>query len=189
MSEATEAPETEDDIPNDAATEAAVEESQEALDPMQKLEAEANEWKDRALRNQAELENYRKRAAREKMDAIRYANGSLLSDLLPILDNFDMGLTAAKQESPDSIITQGMSMVLKQMQDFLDSQGMKRVDADGKVFDPNVHEAVSQEFSDDVPEGNVIAVLRNGYHLSDRLLRAATVVVSKGPKTEEEPAE
>lgn len=160
----------------------AIEEAQEELDPIQKLEAEVNQWKDRALRNQAEMENFRKRSAREKSDAIRYANSSLLGELMPILDNFDMGLQAARQENAGSIITQGMSMVYKQMNDFLESQGVKRIEAEGQIFDPNLHEAVSQAHSDEVPEGNIINVLRQGYQLQDRLLRAATVVVSKGPE-------
>jgi len=188
--ETPEASDLENDIATDAdGAETAPEEVVEELDPLQKAEAEANQWKDRALRNQAELENFRKRSAREKTDAIRYANSSLLIELFPILDNFDMGLTAAKQESADSIITQGMSMVHKQMQDFLESQNVKRLADSGQKFDPNLHEAVSQEFSDDVPEGDIIHVLRPGYQMQERLLRAATVVVSKGPNTGEEETE
>ena len=155
-------------------------EQSEELDPLEKAQAEVEEWKDRAMRRQAELENFRKRSAREKSEAIRYANGSLLGELFPILDNFDMGLQAALQESEDSIISKGMQMVQQQMHDFLDASGVTIIDSVGETFDPNVHEAVSQEASDEVPEGHVISVIRKGYRLHDRLLRAANVVVSTG---------
>lgn len=150
-------------------------------DPLRALQAQADEWRDRALRNQAELENYRKRAARDKADGLRYANRNLLGDLIPIIDNFDMGLQAAAKESEKSVIAQGLRMVFKQLQDFLENAGVKEVEAAGKPFDPNQHEAVSSQPSTDVPEGEVIQVLRRGYRLHDQLLRAATVIVSKGP--------
>ena len=151
-------------------------EAGEEVDPL----TEANKWRNLALRSQADLENYRKRMAREKTDAIQYANASLLSSLLPVLDNFDMGLQAARQDGEDNIIYQGFVMVRKQIEDFLAENGVTPVEATGP-FDPNVHEAVKQEHDDEVPEGEIVAELRKGYRLSDRLLRAANVVVSKGP--------
>jgi len=154
----------------------------EAVDPLGALQAQAEEWRDRALRTQAELENYRKRAARDKAEGLRYANRNLLADLLPIVDNFDMGLQAATREGEDSVIAQGMRMVFKQMQDFLENAGVKEVEAAGMPFDPNQHEAVSAVASADLPEGAVLQVLRRGYRLHDHLLRAATVIVSKGPE-------
>jgi len=160
----------------------APEESPDAVDPMAALRAQADEWRDRALRTQAELENYRKRAARDKADGLRYANRSLLTDLLPIVDNFDMGLQAAAREEADSVIAQGMRMVFKQMQDFLENAGVREVEAAGLPFDPNQHEAVSAVPSAELPEGAVLQVLRRGYRLHDQLLRAATVIVSKGPE-------
>ncbi len=154
------------------------------VDPLAALQAQADEWRDRALRNQAELENYRKRAARDKADGLRYANRNLLGDLIPIIDNFDMGLQAAAKEGENSVIAQGMRMVFKQMQDFLENCGVKEVEAAGQPFDPNQHEAVSSQPSAEVPEGEVLQVLRKGYRLHDQLLRAATVIVSKGPESE-----
>lgn len=142
--------------------------------------AEAEKWKLLALRSQADLENYRKRMAREKTDAIQYANASLLSSLLPVLDNFEMGLQAAKQEGEGNIIYQGFLMVRKQIEDFLSENGVKPIDASG-AFDPNVHEAVGQEPHDSIPEGEIVTEIRRGYRLNDRLLRAANVTVSKGP--------
>jgi molecular chaperone GrpE len=149
-------------------------------DPMAVALAEIDKWRDLALRTQADLDNYRKRMAREKADAILYANVSLLGSLLPVLDNFEMGLQAARQEGEGNIIYQGLLMVRKQIDDFLADQGVRVVPGSGP-FDPNQHEAVQQVHSDTVPEGEVVDELRRGYRLHDRLLRAANVTVSRGP--------
>lgn len=152
-------------------------EEEAAPDP----DAEINKWKDVAARSQADLDNFRKRMAREKSEAIQYANRSLLEQLLPIIDNFEMGLKAAADaEGESSMILQGMSMVHKQFAEFLTDQGVTVIDPVGEVFDPNLHEALKQEPSDDVPEGNVIYTMRRGYQLKDRIIRAANVVVSSG---------
>ena len=152
-------------------------------DPLEEAIKEAAHWKDLAARNQAELDNYRKRMAREKSDAIKFANGSLLSELLPVIDSFQMGLTAAINEDPVSIISKGMEMVQKQLEEFFSSQGAVAISSVGKEFDPNLHEAISQESSDEVPNGHIITEIRKGYTLNDRLLRAANVIVSKGPES------
>ena len=155
------------------------------LDPIEEAQKDAAHWKDLAARNQAELDNYRKRMAREKSDAIKFANASLLSELLPVIDSFQMGLSAAINEDPDSIISKGMEMVQKQLEEFLTSQGAVLISSVGQEFDPNLHEAISQESSDEVPSGHVISEIRKGFTLNDRLLRAANVIVSKGPQAEE----
>lgn len=147
--------------------------------------AEIEKWKDVAARATADLDNFRKRMAREKLEAIQYANRGLLEQLLPVIDNFEMGLKAAESaEGTGSIILQGMGMVRKQLEDFLGDQGVEIVPSDGVAFDPNVHEALKQEPHAEVPEGHIIYTLRRGYRLKDRLLRAANVVVSSGPGTE-----
>ncbi|MEM9283343.1 MAG: nucleotide exchange factor GrpE [Verrucomicrobiota bacterium] len=147
---------------------------------------EVERWKDVAARSQAELENFRKRMAREKSEAIQFANRGLLEGLFPIIDNFEMGLKAAQGEGGDaSVIYQGMAMVFKQMGDFLTEQGVEVIESDGVVFDPNLHEAIKQESSDTVADGVVIYTVRRGYRLKDRVLRAANVVVSSGPEVEE----
>lgn len=146
-------------------------------------EMEVERWKDHAARSQAELENYRKRMAREKSEAILYANRNLLEQILPILDNFEMGLKAAQEaEGESSMILQGMKMVRKQFEDFLADQGVEVIPSDGEAFDPNVHEAIKQEPSEEVAEGCVIYTVRRGFKLKDRVLRAANVVVSSGPE-------
>ena len=148
--------------------------------PLAQLQADLERFKDLALRSQADLNNFRKRSTREKEDSIRYANSSLLEQLIPILDNFELGLAAARNESADSPILAGMEMVLRQLQDFLAGNGVEVIDATGKEFDPKIHEAISQEESDSVPEGHVIRQLRKGYVLRDRLVRPSNVIVSKG---------
>ena len=144
------------------------------------FEAEAAKLKDLALRARADLDNFRKRALREKEEAIRYANNGLLERLLPVVDNFELGLDAAKSASDPASILQGMDMVRKQLLEFLRSNGLEEVPADGEVFDPNRHDAVAQEFSTEVPEGKIIRQMRKGYKIKDRLVRASSVVVSKG---------
>lgn len=153
-------------------------------DPVEALTAEVDRWKDLAYRSQAELDNYRKRSARESQDARAYANSSLLISLFPILDNFEMGLEAARAESEKSMVFMGMSMVGRQIAEFLREQGIQEVEALHKVFDPNLHDAVSQEASVDYPEGIVIRVTRRGFKLKDRLLRPSSVIVSSGPAAE-----
>ena len=126
---------------------------------------------------------YKKRAAREKEEAIKYANSSLLERLIAIVDNFELGLSAAKGEGEKSPIYSGMSMVLKQLTDFLADNGLQPIDAEGQKFDPNLHEAIAHEASDEVPEGVVLRQMRRGYRLKDRLLRPSSVVVSSGQRT------
>ncbi len=158
-----------------------VEEIEEVLTPA----GEVEKWKDVAARSHAELDNFRKRMAREKSEAIQYANRSLLEQLFPIIDNFEMGLKAAQgEEGGSSMILQGMSMVFKQITDFLTEQGVEIMESDGATFDPNLHEALKQEPSDTVEEGVILYTMRRGYRLKDRVLRAANVVVSSGPQVE-----
>lgn len=144
------------------------------------LQGDLDRFRDLALRSQADFENFRKRAAREKDDAVKYANASFLERLIPILDNFELGLGAARGNEAAAPIVAGLDMVAKQLNDFLFQHGVEPVDSEGKPFDPNIHEAVAQEHSD-AAEGIVVRQLRKGFKLRDRLLRPATVVVSKGP--------
>ena len=148
------------------------------LDPWEELEAEAAKWKEVSLRTAAEMDNLRKRTAREREEAIRYANQRLLEELLPVIDNFEMGMQAASQDTK-SMIYIGMDMVRRQLNDFLASQGVEEIPTNGQ-FDPNVHEAVGQQENAEIPEGSVLQQLRKGFKLRDRLLRPAMVLISKG---------
>jgi molecular chaperone GrpE len=147
------------------------------------FQAETAKLKDLALRAHADLDNFRKRSLREKEDAIRYANNGLLEKLLPILDNFELGLDAAKTAPDAASILMGMSMVQKQLQEFIRTQGLDEVKTEGEIFDPTKHDAVAQEFNTDIPDGHVIRQVRKGYKIKDRLIRAASVIVSKGAQS------
>jgi molecular chaperone GrpE len=149
-------------------------------DAMAGLQADLDRFRDLALRSQADFDNYKKRAAREKEDAVKYANSSLLQRLVSILDNFELGLAAAKTESEQSPIYSGMVLVQKQLNDLLEENGLQAIEAEGRKFDPNLHEAIAHEPSQS-PEGTVIRQARRGYRFKDRLLRPARVVVSSGP--------
>src|SRR5207248_11082640 len=127
-----------------------------------------------------DVSKYKKRAARERDEGIKYAYRSLLRRLVPIVDNLEFALSAAREESEHSPIYFGMNMVLKQLSEFLTDSGLEPIDAVGKQFDPNLHEAIGHEPSEKVPEGRVIRQTRRGYRLKDRLLRPAAVVVSSG---------
>lgn len=149
-------------------------------DPITTLTAEVEKWRDLALRTAAELDNFRKRTTRDMQDARAYANADLLRGLLPILDTFEMGLDAARAESEQSVVFQGLKMVQGMFSNFLREVGVEEVPAEGLTFDPNLHEALSTEASATVPDHTVIRVQRRGYKLKDRLLRPANVVVSSG---------
>lgn len=148
--------------------------------PFADLQADLEKFRDLAQRTAADFDNYRKRAGREKDDAIRFANTALLEDLLPVLDNFQLGLDAARQAPGADAILQGLGMVARQFDDFLARHGVARIETDGQPFDPSLHEAVGHETSGEVPEGNIIREIRRGYKLRERLLRPASVIVSKG---------
>ncbi|MCU0752245.1 MAG: nucleotide exchange factor GrpE [Akkermansiaceae bacterium] len=162
------------DPPQDAETPqpAAEESAQEtpALDPWEELEADVAKWRELSLRTAAEMDNLRKRTAREREEAIRYANQRLLEDLLPVIDNFEMGMQAAAQDTT-SMIYIGMDMVRRQLNEFLAAQGVQEIDTSG----------VAQEDCAAGEEGRILRVTRRGFKLRDRLLRPAGVVVSKLP--------
>jgi molecular chaperone GrpE len=153
------------------------------LDELKARAAKADENWDRLLRTTADFENFKKRAAREKQDAIRFANEGLIERLVPILDNFDMALAAAQTsngEAAQSLQT-GIAMIHQQLKQTLADAGLEEINAAGQKFDPNWHEAISQQETNELPEGHVIQQVRKGYKLRDRLLRPASVVVSKKP--------
>jgi molecular chaperone GrpE len=157
--------------------------NKEQLDELKQRAAKADEHWERVLRTTADFDNYKKRATREKQDAIRFANENLLEKLIPVLDSFDMALTAAQgtQGEVGQSLKTGITMVYQQLKSALTDAGLEEVDATGKPFDPNFHEAVSQQESAELPEGQVVQQLRRGYKLRERLLRPATVIVSKRP--------
>jgi molecular chaperone GrpE len=157
----------------------------EQLEELKERAAKADDHWERLLRSTADFDNFKKRATREKQDAIKYANESLLQKLIPILDNFEMAQSAAQaaQSNAAQSLQTGVTMIYQQLKNALNEAGLEEVDASGKAFDPNLHEAVSQQETNDLPEGQVVQQLRKGYKLRDRLLRPASVVVAKKPGT------
>ncbi|HWX22258.1 MAG TPA: nucleotide exchange factor GrpE [Candidatus Binatia bacterium] len=153
------------------------------LEELKVRAAKADDHWERLLRTTADFDNYKKRAAREKQDAIRFANENLLQKLIPVLDAFDMARSATQNNQADSVqpLQAGINMVFQQLKGALAEAGLEEVDAAGKPFDPNLHEAVSQKETDEVPEGQVVQQLRKGYKLRERLLRPAGVIVAKPP--------
>src|SRR5215467_6956951 len=118
----------------------------EQLGELKERAAKADEHWDRLLRTTADFDNFKKRAAREKQDAIKFANESLLQKLIPVLDNFDMAMAAAQNNQTETAqaLQKGILMIYQQLKNLLVESGLEEVDATGKAFDPNLHEAVSQ---------------------------------------------
>lgn len=157
-------------------TESAGQPAQEAAPDLQ---AEVEKYRDAALRAAADLENFRKRMIREKEEAIRFANAGLIEKLLPILDNFELGLDAARGDAAAKGIVDGFSMVHRQLGDFLVSSGLQPIDAVGQPFDPKLHEALGHETDAAQADGIVLRQMRRGYRLADRLIRPSSVIVNK----------
>lgn len=152
------------------------------IEQLKEQAARADEYRERLLREAADFENYKKRAARERQDAVTFANESLLQKLMPVLDTFEMALAAAASDGAAAQSLQaGVLMVYNQLKSALADAGLEEIDARGKVFDPNLHEAVSEQESAEVPEGNVIQQIRKGYKFRNRLVRPAGVIVAKKP--------
>ena len=158
--------------------------AKDILQKEEQLAAQVAELKDRLLRGQAEWDNSRKRILKEKEDAVRYAGEALMERLLPVLDNFEMGLQAAKTATDAKAIAQGFEMALAQLQQVLREAGVEPIDAVGHPFDPHRHEALGNQESTEHPEGQVLSQIRKGYKLKDRLLRPASVFVAKAPETQ-----
>jgi molecular chaperone GrpE len=129
-------------------------------------------------RTQADFENYQKRSQRERESERRYWHAPLALDLLPVIDNLDRAMVAAKQAGESGPLVQGVGLVQTQLLDMLKRHGITPIDALGKPFDPNLHQAIMQQPSADYPPQTVIQVLQQGFMIHDRVLRPAGVVVS-----------
>lgn len=145
-------------------------------------EQESRENYDRFLRQTAELENFKKRMAREKADAIRYANESLIRDLLQVVDNLERAVEHAQGGGNEKSLLDGVEMILKGFLDILARHGVTPVPAKGKSFDPEKHEAIAQVETDQVAPNTVVEEHHKGYYLLDRLLRPSLVSVAKRPE-------
>jgi len=147
-------------------------ELQEALD-------ERDRMKDALLRARADMENYRRRVEREREEMNAQRGRDVLLALLPVLDNFERAIQASRGATDAASVLTGVEMIRDQFRSTLGSQGIQPVAAMGEKFDPSIHEAIGVEQRDDVPDGQVIDVLQDGFLLGDRLLRPAMVRVAK----------
>ena len=142
-------------------------------------EIELAQVREQLLRTRADFENYRKRMARENERIRKTAAESLVRDLLPVLDNLELALAHAADES--GALAEGVELVLKQLRATLDKHGVTEIPDAGEVFNPQFHEAMSMIESDDVPENHVVQVFQRGFKIGDQVLRPSRVAVSKGP--------
>ena len=140
------------------------------------LVREAN---DRALRAQAELENFRRRSRREFDDAQRYREIDLLRDLLPVLDNVLRAVEAAERTADVESLRAGFRMTAQQIEKILESHGCRTIDTDGTPFDPTVHDAILQQTVPGVTAGTIVGTASRGYKLHDRVVRPAQVIVAR----------
>ncbi len=169
------------------------EEDDRSQDIIKELEAkietadqEAKETHDRLLRVSAEFENYKKRSAREIEGFRKFANESLVKDMLPVVDNLERAVVSSGDSGADSSIVEGVDLILKDILKIFDKFGIKPIEALGEKFDPGFHEAVMQQESEEHPENTVTKELQRGYLMHDRLLRPATVIVSKATAKEDD---
>ena len=147
---------------------------------LKELETELDETKSRLLRTAADFDNFRKRSRAEQMDTIQYATGQLLERLLPSLDDLERAI----EHAPDGIDEgwlRGLRLTLQNLEALLADQGVIAIEAEGRPFDPKLHEAVGVEVSAEHPDDTVVAELRRGYRQHDRVLRPAMVKVSRRP--------
>jgi len=152
----------------------------ELLKRLEESEARAKEYEDRYLRTVAELENFRRRAARDRDDLREVAIAGVIEDLLPAVDNLRLGLQAADNHPEAAEVAAGFRMVADQLRKTLEAFGLEELDPTGEEFDPNLHDCMSHQPHDEAEEGTVVNTVRPGYKLKKRLLRAASVVVSSG---------
>ena len=167
-----------------AATEPATEPVEE-LSEVDQLKAQVADAEKRVLMAHADLENYRKRTRRDMQDQMKYASLPLMNGLLESVDNLQRAIESYEQEPNADGLAQGVAMVSTQISKVLEDHGCKKIDAVGQPFDPNLHQALQMQASDEHPANTVMQDLRPGFQLHDRLIRPTQVFVSTGPAKEE----
>ena len=159
--------------------------SAEEYEQLKNAKAESDENQKQMLYKMAEYDNLKKRADREKKDFLKYANESLVKDLVPVLDSIDQAVGAAQEAEIETAegftaLREGVELIQKQLLGSLEKRGVSVIDTEGEIFDPQKHEAVSMAPSDNVPQNNIIQAFQKGYTLHDRVIRPSMVVVSNG---------
>lgn len=173
------AEESEEEIENEQAEESVKEtrKDKKLKKQLEEKEKEAADYKDQLLRLQADFMNFKRRSEKSKQDTIAYALESFVSDILPIIDNFERALES--NEDKDSSFSEGVSLIYTDLKKLLEKNNVEKIEALNEEFDPNLHHAVFMEESEDHDENMVIEVLQTGYKIKDRVIRPAMVKVSK----------
>ena len=156
------------------------------LKKLSETEEEAQNNYDLYMRTYAEMENIRKRGVKEREELAKYANESLIKEILPIIDSLEKAIAHAEDDENSSALAEGLELTRDDLMKKLEKAGLEEVEALGKPFDPNFHEAVSQQIDDGVAPGHVLIELQKGYVLNGRLIRPSTVVISSGKDANEE---
>ena len=157
----------------------------ELIEKIQSLREEADKNYDLYVRSQAEMENFKKRNAKEKEDVVRYANETLIKEILPVMDNLEKAISHAQQDNAVDALREGVELTLKGLKDSLKKAGLKEVEAQGHPFDPCFHEAVSEMVDERAKPGAVIQELQKGYVLNGRLIRPSMVIVNRRKDTKD----
>jgi molecular chaperone GrpE len=158
------------------------------LEELRRLAGTDSEYRDKMLRTLAEMDNLRKRLDRERKEYIDYANQELMGEFIPVLDNFHRALQSIPRTEETASLLDGVKMIFRQLEEVFKKQGLEEVEAEGRPFNPHLHEAVQVEMTDSVPEDTVLEVIRKGYLFRGRLLRPAEVRVSR-PRPEKSQAD
>ncbi len=181
---------TESPLEPSARTEGGPAPADEQAAKLETAEKQAKDYYDRLLRVSADFENYRKRTAREMRELTKYANEELMKELLPIIDNLERAVAVTAQESlPDDPLLKGVTLILAEIEKLFERHSVKPIEAMGKAFDPNYHQAMMQEESNDHPPNTVVRELQKGYTIHERLLRPAMVAVSKTDRAQDDSSE
>ena len=143
----------------------------------------ADEYFDRLLRLQADFDNYKKRLEKDKIEFIKFANEEIIAEILKILDDFERAVDAGKIKHDFDILYKGIEMIHNDFKEFLKQKGLKEIEAEGKPFNPNEHEAMMQEETDEHPEDYIVEEFQKGYTFNGRVIRPSKVKVAKKPKT------
>ena len=152
----------------------------ELLEKISELQGESEKNHDLYLRSEAEIENIKKRNKKDKEEWVKYANESLIKEILPVMDNLEMAISHSQNENSVQALREGVELTLKGLRDILVKSGLEEIKAEGEPFDPNFHHAVSEQADENVETGIIIQELQRGYTLNKRLIRPAMVIVSKG---------
>lgn len=157
----------------------------EAVPAVDSRDEEIASLKDRLLRLQADFDNFRKRMIRDREDQARRASEKILKDMLPVIDHFELGLNAAHKHHVKHTVIEGFEGILAQFRLAMEKAGLTPIDTKDQPFDPHLHECVTQLPSEEQPENIIIQETRRGYKLGSFVLRASQVIVSSGPKPDE----